>query len=183
MKTKTFVLTSMMFLFLILLSVTSQAQSAKTSQMHYKDRAAENPNADADIKIVENFLNSLISGDLDKAKSQLASNYIGYGPTPADSVNAEQTISNWKENYTMQMNRKLDFATNSLRVLTGIHKGDWVLVWGTYSFTQNSKDVSFPFQYTARVSNGKIEADITYYDRLYIMETLGYKLTPPETMK
>ena len=183
MKTKTLVLFSMMFLFLISLSVKSQSQSAQSSQMRYKDRAAENPNADADIKVVENFLNSLISGDLDKAKSQLASNFKGYGPAPADSVNAMQTINNWKENYTKQSDRKVDFVTNSLRVLTGIHKGDWVLVWGTYSFTQNSKSIALPFQYTARVVNGKIDTDITYYDRLYVMETLGYKLTPPETMK
>jgi len=65
-------------------------------------------------------------------------------------------------------------------VLSGNLKGEWVSVWGTYSFTQDGKNLSFPFQYTARVTGGKIDTDRVYYDRLYIFQTLGYKLTPPE---
>jgi ketosteroid isomerase-like protein len=158
----------------------AQAQSLTASQSRYKDRTAENPNADADIKIVDDFLNSLVSEDLDKAKSLLAENYKGYGPAPTDSTTTEQTISSWKENYKKQLNRKVDFVTETLRVLSGIHKGDWVLVWGNYSFTQDGKNISFPFQYTAMVADGKITADIIYYDSKYIFETLGYKVTPPE---
>ena len=52
--------------------------------------------------------------------------------------------------------------------------------WGTYSFTQNGKNISFPFQYTAKVANGRIVGDAIYYDNKYILETLGYKITPPE---
>ena len=86
-------------LLLTAFATRAQAQSAQAGQPRYKDRAAENPNADADIKVVDNYLNSLLSGDLDKAKSQLAENFISYGPGPADSSNTEQTINSWKENY------------------------------------------------------------------------------------
>ena len=66
---------------------------------------------------------------------------------------------------------------------TGDLKGNWVSLWGDYSFTQNGKDLKFPFQYTARVTKGKIDIDRIYYDRLYILQTLGYKVTPPENNK
>jgi len=68
-------------------------------------------------------------------------------------------------------------------VLSGNLKGEWVSVWGTYSFAQDGKNLSFPFQYTARVTDGKIDTDRVYYDRLYIFQTLGYKVTPPEKEK
>lgn len=159
------------------------AQSGPVSQPSYKDRTVENPNADADIKVVDSFLNSLISGDLDKAKSLLAENFKGYGPAPTDSSTVEQTITNWKENYKKQLNRKVDFVTATFRVLSGIHEGDWVSLWGNYSFTQDGINISLPFQYTARVADGKITGDIVYYDNMYILQTLGYKVTPPDNLK
>jgi ketosteroid isomerase-like protein len=165
------------------LSTRAQAQSVSTPQIRYKDRATENPNADADIKIVGDFLNSIVSGDLNKAKSLLTETFKGYGPSPADSSTAEETISSWKENYLTQSNRKVGFVTSTFQVLSGNLKGEWVSVWGNYSFTQDGKNLSFPFQYTARVTDGKIDTDIVYYDRLYILQTLGYKVTPPEKAK
>ena len=164
-------------------TMRTQAQSTAASQPGYKDLVVENPNADADIKIVGDFLNSLVSGDLDKAKSLLSENFKGYGPSPTDSTTTEQTISSWKENCEVQSNRKVGFMPTTFRVLSGDQKGDWVALWGNYSFTQDGKNISFPFQYTARVTDGKIDTDISYYDRLYILETLGYKVTPPENTK
>jgi ketosteroid isomerase-like protein len=181
---KTFKVSLLLAAFLFTVFTTrAQAQSKPVQQDRYKDRAAENPNADADIKMVGDFLNSLVSGDLIKAKSLLAENFMGYGPSPADSSNVEQTINNWNENYKHQLNRKVDFVTGTLRVLSGTSKGDWVLAWGTYSFTQDGKDISFPFQYTAKVADGKIVGDMTYYDNMYILQKLGYKVTPPEIAK
>ncbi|HEY5122335.1 MAG TPA: hypothetical protein VIK14_01225 [Ignavibacteria bacterium] len=164
-------------------STGAQAQSTPASQPRYKDLVVENPNAESDIKIVGDFLNLLVSGDLDKAKSLLAEKYIAYGPAPTDSSTTEQTIISWKENYEVQTNRKVGFVTTTFRVLSGNQKGDWVSLWGNYSFTQDGKNISFPFQYTALVTDGKIDKDIIYYDRMYILQTLGYKVTPPEKEK
>ena len=176
---------SLLFALLLLTVFTTrtQAQSTPAAQPGYKDLVVENPNADADIKIVGDFLNSLVSGDLDKAKSLLSENFKGYGPSPTDSTTTEQTISSWKENYITQSNRQVSFMPATFRVLSGDPKGDWVTLWGDYSFTQDGKDISFPFQYTARVTDGKIDTDLIYYDRLHILETLGYKVTPPENTK
>jgi ketosteroid isomerase-like protein len=183
MQTKTFFLTTLMFVFILTYSTGIQAQTAPSSQSSYKDMVGENPNADADIKLVGDFLNYLVSGDLDKAKSLLAENFKGYGPSPTDSTTTEQTIRSWKENCEVQSNRKIGFMPTTFRVLSGDQKGDWVALWGNYSFTQNGKNISFPFQYTTRVSDGKINLDLIYYDKMYILQTLGYKVTPPEIVK
>ena len=170
-------------LLLTIFSMRAQAQTTSSSESSHKDMVGENPNADADIKLVGDFLNYLVSGDLDKAKSLLSENFKGYGPSPTDSTSTEQTISSWKENCEVQSNRKVDFMPTTFRVFSGDQKGDWVALWGNYSFTQDGKNISFPFQYTARVSDGKINLDLTYYDKMYILQTLGYKVTPPEIVK
>jgi len=165
---------------LTVLATIAQAQSTQTSQPSYKDMVVENPDAEADMKVVGDFVNSLVSGDLDKAKSLMSENYKEYGPAPTDSSTAEQTISSWQENYKTQSNRKVGFVTQTFRVLSGNLKGDWVSLWGNYSFTQDGKEISFPFQLTSLVTDGKIDTEQIYYDRMYIFQTLGYKLLPPE---
>ena len=168
----------LLFATLLFTLFTTKVQAQ--SQPRYKDVVVENPNAEADMKVVADFVNSLVSGDQVKAKSLLADGYKAHGPGPIDSATAEQTMSAWQENYKTQTNRKINFVTQTFRVLQGDLKGNWVSLWGDYSFSQNSKTVTFPLQYTARVTNGKIDMDRVYYDRLYILQTLGFKVTPPE---
>lgn len=158
-----------------------QAQTTQPKEQHYKDFVTENPTADQDLKMVSDFVNALVAADFDKARSFMATNYKGYGPGPLDSVTAEQSIRNWQVNDSTQTNRKVSFAPATFNVLSGEEKGNWVTMWGDYSFTQEGKTVKFPFQYTAHVTNGKIDRDITYYDRLYIYQALGFTLTPPKS--
>ena len=165
-------------LFFVSLTRT-QAQTSK--EQHYKDFVTENPTADADIKTASDFLNALVAADFDKAKSLLAASYKGYGPGPLDSATAEEAIRSWQVNDSAQADRKIDFAPVTFRVLSGDQEGHWVTMWGDYSFSQGGKTVKFPFQYTAHVTNGKIDRDIAYYDRLYIYQALGYTLTPPKS--
>ena len=79
----------------------------------YKDYVTENPDADADIQLVSDYVNTLIAGDVDKAASMLAGNYMGYGPGPDDSATVQQTIDAWKQNYTMQQNPKVSFLPSN----------------------------------------------------------------------
>lgn len=170
-------------LLLTVFTTSAQAQSKPDAPPRYKDVVVDNPTAEADMKVVGDFVNALTAGELDKAKSLLAEKYKGYGPGPLDSGTVEQTINSWKESNKVQLNRKVSFVTQTFKVLLGDLKGSWVSLWGDYSFSENGKTVSFPFQYTARVTDGKIDTDRVYYDRMYIMQTLGYKLTAPEKAK
>lgn len=83
-----------------------------------------NPNAQKDIKLVSDYVNAVINGDADNSRNFLATDYKGYGPSPADSATVEQSISNWKENYTRQSDRKVDFATTTFKVTEGQNKGE-----------------------------------------------------------
>jgi len=165
--------------FLVVISFTAEAQAKPVAKQTYKDFVGANPNWEADLKTVGDYVNALAANDLDKAKSLLAENYKGFGPSPKDSATREQHIERWKEQAKSQLNAKTTFVSETFRVLQGEQMGDWVSVWGDWSFTQNNIIVKFPYQFTAHISKGKIDRGIVYYDRAYIMETLGYKITPP----
>jgi ketosteroid isomerase-like protein len=165
-----------------LLFVSASAQ-AQTTPPRYKDVVVDNPTAEADMKVVGDFVNALVSGDLDKAKSLAAPTYLGRGPGRLDSANVEKTLANWKANYNMQSDRKAMFVTQTFKVLSGNLKGSWVSLWGDYTFTQAGKTITFPFQYTASVADGKVMSDRIYYDNMAIITQLGFKVTPPDVAK
>jgi ketosteroid isomerase-like protein len=181
---KNFIKLGLLFAALVLSLFVNRVQAqSQAAQPRYKDVVVENPNAEADMKVVSDFVNAVTAGEIDKAKGLLAQNYKGYGPAPTDSTNVDMTVKMWNENYKTQSNRKVSFVTQTFKVLSGDLAGNWVSLWGDYSFTTDGKNVKFPLQYTARVTNGKIDADRIYYDRLYIVQALGYKLTPPDGTK
>ena len=177
---KTIKFLSTLAIVIALFSVTTPCQAQTPA---YKDNIIQNPNAEADIKVVGDYVKALVSGDLDKAKSLLAPNFMGRGPSSLDSANTEKTMTNWQANYKVQSDRKVGFVTQSHKVLSGNYKGTWVSLWGTYTFTQMEKTISIPFQYTAKVADGKIVRDTIYFDNLSVVRQLGYKLTPPEAAK
>jgi ketosteroid isomerase-like protein len=171
------------FLSVLVIILVSFSTSAivKAQTPAYKDNVVQNPNAEADIKVVGDYIKALVSGDLDKAKTLLAPNFMGRGPSQLDSANTEKTVANWQANYKVQLERKVRFVTQSHKVLSGNYEGTWVSLWGTYTFTQTEKAISIPFQLTAKVADGKIVSDRIYFDNLSVVRQLGYKLTPPET--
>lgn len=152
-------------------------ETVKDTVLKYKDFIGENPNAEADMKVVSDFVNACVNEDTNKAKSLLDANYLGFGPTINDSATAKEEIDAWKENYKIHSARKVSFITQTTyRVLVGDRKGDWVSLMGEYSCTLNEKKMKMPFQLTARLLDGKIVGAITYWDKKYLSETLGYNL-------
>ncbi|GAB2569157.1 hypothetical protein [Spirosoma areae] len=168
---------------LLFVSALAQAQNTPANPPRYKDVVVDNPTAEADMNVVGGFVNALVSGDVDKAKSLVSATYMGHGPAATDSSTTEQTITRWQQTYKTQMNRKVSFVTQTFRVAAGNLKGNWVSLWGDYTFTEAGKAISFPFQYTARVADGTIMSDRIYYDRSSILTQLGFTITPPEVAK
>ncbi|ALI99160.1 nuclear transport factor 2-like protein [Rufibacter tibetensis] len=162
---------------------TAQTKSTSTAKSGYNSKVVENPNADADIKVVSDFLHALVAADMAKAKTLMTSSYKGYGPSSADSLTSEQTISQWEQIHKARTNEKIgqDLKHATFRVKSGVTKGDWVSIWGNYSFTQMGKNITTPFQFTAHVINGKIDYSKIYYDNMHVAKLLGYKITPPES--
>jgi ketosteroid isomerase-like protein len=180
---KTNVKKSLILVILFLSGYLTKAQTQSTTSNRYKDNVVDNPNAESDIKVVGDYLKLLVSGDVDKAKSLLAVNYKGYGPSSVDSTTIEQTVNEWVQIGKTRTNQKVSFVNTTFQIKTGITQGDWVSVWGDYNFTEKGKDIKLPFQFTARVIAGKIVFSRIYYDRLYPMQILGYKLTAPDNNK
>ena len=48
------------------------------------------------------------------------------------------------------------------------------MVWGTYYFTTDGKDIKLPYQSTMHVTNGKIDRSIIYFDLLSVFKTWLY---------
>ncbi|HEY9001590.1 MAG TPA: nuclear transport factor 2 family protein [Mucilaginibacter sp.] len=153
--------------------------SAQDKAIHQKDMIGDNSTADQDDMAVANFTNWLVGGDADKAATLLAPDFKAYGPAPSDSGNTEQLVKGWKENYKTQSDRKVNFVLESFHVKSGDYMGNWVAVWGDYTFTSMGKTVKFPYHCVYKVTKGKINSSRIYFDNLYIVQQLGYKVTPP----
>ncbi|MBK9489454.1 MAG: nuclear transport factor 2 family protein [Haliscomenobacter sp.] len=167
-------------LFAAFMLMASTAKLQAQAQPRYKDMVVENPTAEADMQVVGDYINAIVSGDLAKAKSLLGDKFMLYGPSAADSSNAQKELTSWAENYKTHMNRKVEFITQTFKVLSGNLQGNWVSMWGTYSCTIDGKNIAIPFQSTSRVENVKITRISMYFDNLSVLTKLGYTLTPPK---
>lgn len=111
----------------------------------YKDVVVDNPTAEADMKVVGDFVNALVSGDQGKAKLLAVPTHIGRWSSWLDSANIKKELTGWKANYKTQSDRKVASVTQTFNVLSGNLKGSWVSLWGDYTFTQAGKTITFPF--------------------------------------
>ncbi len=143
----------------------------------YKENVVENPTAEEDLKVVADYLDALLNNKMDKVSDLIADSYVGNGPNYQETETKAEHIETWKEAHKVRTNQKNDYVSQTFRVIDGDLKGDWVSVWGTYSFTENGVDLNLPYQYTAMVENGKIGQSIIYFDRLAISTAMGYELT------
>ncbi len=147
----------------------------------YKDLVVDNPNAEADMKVIADFSNAIAAGDAAKMKSLLSDKAMMYGPSPVDSSTGEKYVQGWIESaFKTSTDRKMNFVQQTFKVTQGNLAGNWVSQWGDYSFTQDGKTIKFPYQTTSRIVDGKIVSSRVYYDSQYILTQLGFKLTPPD---
>lgn len=148
-----------------------------TGQIMFAQETVQNPTATEDIKVVDDYINALMANKMDMAASLVADDHIGSGPSAGETQTKAEGIATWEANHKVRTNQKNDFVRNSFRVVGGDLEGDWVSVWGTYSYTQNAVDVVLPYQYTAEIKDGKIQRSVIYYDRAAINKAMGYELT------
>lgn len=177
---------AILLLVLVLLAATLQAvaQSATPASFKYKEMVTDNPTAERDIQAVSTYVNAMVTGEQDKARALLATNFKTFGPGPLDSADVEKLMNSWQENYKTHSNRKVSMLWQTFRVVTGDLKGNWVSVWGNYSGTINGKEIMVPFHNACHLNDeGKIDREFTYFDNLSILMALGFKLVPPKQPK
>jgi hypothetical protein len=180
----------------LLLGITQlpvQAQDFQAVPPAQRPNAAElayfgskNPNAplnsrDADnIQLVSDFLNELISGQLEDAHEKLADGFRAYGPGFADFLETDDLLGQWERNGRLFTNQHL--TLDSIRAITvadGDNRGQWVFVqavWSAQDNRQQGKPVRITFYELARVSDRKIHRTYTSYGNDQIFYYLGFPL-------
>jgi len=173
MKHLTFIKT-MSVLFVVLLAFTSSIAQTESNL---------NSNAEKDIATVKSYLEGIVSGDFEKAKTSAHENMMSYGPGVNDSATVSQVVEAWTANQKTFSNMKIKWVgAVSLLATEGPYKGTHVYLWGEFSGTDNAsgKMVENRFQSTSILADGKIVASAGYYDNLNMLLQRGYTLAPPE---
>lgn len=130
------------------------------------------------IAVIEKYIQAVQSKDTQTMSDLLADNYIGYGPSFADSTNKEQAIANWKD-VAENLYEKIEYTRTvniAAKVTDGRHPGNFVSDWASLKITY--KDGRGPVFLTMnavyRVENGKITMSRTFYNEADVLRQLGY---------
>jgi hypothetical protein len=156
----------------LVIAAFNPALQAQTQSQH-KDLVAESPSTDADIKVVIDYFNALLVGDLATVKSLMADNYMAYGPSATDSSNAQKELLAWAENYKTQTNRKIEFVSLYFKVEPEDFSANWVNLSGIYSCDIDGINIAIPVQITSLVENGKIKKQLISFDNLELVQDSG----------
>lgn len=164
----------------LLLSFSVNAQQAPTVSI--QKMVTISNHADADAQVLSDYVNALTAGDFSKAAGLLGPNFMGHGPSVADSSTAEKEIQAWKTNHDLFKDIKLLSKVQSAFTSSGYPKGDWAFMWGNYSMTfkATNKTVVFPFHVSARIEKGKIVASYGYWNNVPFIDAMGNKVVKAE---
>lgn len=138
--------------------------------------------ADANIALVEDYLNALIVVDADVIRGSVAPEFYANNTwLPEDSSDVEGVITHWMSNDSTRSDQKISkvFA-QSIEIADGNeYPGQWVQYWGTYSATDKatSKPYKVKFIMDANLKDGKLVKTYLWFDRLSAFHQLG--TTPP----
>lgn len=161
---------------LIVLALISLSLFACTSSADKKEKA--------NLAIAQKYMQAVETKNVALMDSLLADNYIGYGPSVADSTNKQQAILNWKDNVenlyeSIEYTHHQEIATT---VKEGRAKGDWVLNWAflTIKYKDGRGPVNLWINVVYVIENGKIKMSRTFYNEADVLRQLRYNLDPPQ---
>ncbi len=164
-----------------LLYLASNLLFAQKTPRH-NDVVTLSKNADENAAILNDYLDALVVGNLDRARSLLAADYQEHGPGYEKPMNVGQAIDSWQNSLNQRTDHRItDRRTLAYREKSGLNEGDWVMGWGVYHWEEKAggATVELPYQITARVGNGKLEEARYYYDRATVRDKMGYVAIPP----
>lgn len=139
-------------------------------------------NAATALEVVQKYTKALQAGDVATMNAQLAPDAMIYGLGGGlDSL----TVAQHKEYFTTSTTAYKHTLSQELylpvKVTNNWNEGEWILSWGTNTLTDKAtgKAIVVPYHTASRIVNGKIEFIRYWYDMLSILETQGFKVTPP----
>lgn len=145
------------------------------------------PEADANMALVEGFLNACIKADVPAMRAALAPDYHEMlQVTPEDTSDVEKTIADWIRIDSTRTDQQLTTdAIEAIRYASGKWEGDWVHFWGSYSATHKAtgKPFKVPFFFDTQLKDGKLLRAYVYYDQLSVYHQLGIAPPAPDETK
>jgi hypothetical protein len=137
------------------------------------------------LAIVRSYKDAIETNNIAMIDSLLASNYKGYGPSVDDSINKEQTLSNWKYNSenlyeSFKFSRLQNFA-KTVKEGEEAEAGDWVSSWAylTIKYKDGTGPINVWVNAEYKIENGKIVYSRTFYDESDILRQLNSSIEPP----
>lgn len=140
-------------------------------------------NSETASQLVQNYLQALQEGNIEKMNQQLHANAMIYGLGGGlDSLNVSQH-KDYYSSSTANYNHKIsDDLYLPVKVKNNWNEGEWLLSWGTNTLTDkaNGKSFEVPYHTASLIKDGKIVMIRYYYDSLNIRMQQGYTLNEPK---
>ena len=137
-----------------------------------------NKNAEANVRLVEKYVQAVENLDYETMASLLDDNYVGYGPSYGDSIKKEEAVENWKFSSgniyeSISYNRSRNAAVT---VPDGDNKGEWVSNWAELTINYQWTDIPVTLWANSiyQIENGKIVKSFTFYNEADAYRQLGY---------
>lgn len=135
-------------------------------------------NAEANVALIEKYVQSVEDLDYTVMESLLDDNYWGFGPSYGDSINKAQAVAGWKYNAeNLYESIKYQRSRNTaVTIKNGDNKGEWVSNWGELNIVyKNDKGKVIIWANTIyKIANGKIVKSYTFYNEADALRQLGY---------
>ena len=141
-------------------------------------------NADKNIAIVDGYVSAVQALDYETMDTFLADDYIGFGPSVADSVNKANAVSQWKGNVEL-VYEKIEYQQSrsiAVTVPDGDNEGEWVANWARLEikFKDSEEQVTILANTVYKIEGDKISRSYTFYNEADALEQLGYIFINPD---
>ncbi len=167
---------------MLLLSFSCQQQTETPTE---ETRSTDvSPNIDQYKEVFDSFIDGALTADSMKIFNAAANDFMLHNMfVEVDTINPQGVLDQWQAINEVRSDQSMEtVATTGLSVKEGQWAGEWILVWGNYSATDNASGESFvlPVYMNARMENGKLKQMFVYYDRLGFLEKIGFELKRKE---
>jgi ketosteroid isomerase-like protein len=147
--------------------------------------APGNNHEEENLAIANRYMEAVETGNLATMDSLLADNYMGYGPSAADSTNKAAALESWKYNAdnlyeSIKYTRHQNIAV-TVKEGQQAEAGDWVSNWAylTIKYKDGRGPVNVWVNAVYKIENGKIVRSRTFYNEADVLRQLNYTIEPP----
>ncbi len=132
----------------------------------------------ANVELIEKYVAAVESKDTQTMKDLLANDYVGYGPSIADTTNKEKAVATWEKN-AAELYDQIKYERSrsvAVTITEGDFPGEWVTNWAELRISY--KDGRDPIRIWAnsvyQIEDGQIKTSFTFYNEADALRQLGY---------